>query len=190
MLNPPPALQPGPTGLALGPERSLRPGTQTLPREPPGLPSSQGSPHASMGALNVPCALKVLSPPEWLVDEGKERRWEERDPPGLVTPIYWPSDPHLPACFAGCQSPCGHITGAPETAALQFCTPGGLGEHSWGPGSLTLHALAERNRSQPGAPLSGYVGSEPGTLPASETTGVSCSLEGVWATGETHIQEN
>ena len=78
-----------------------------------------------MGTSNVPCALKVLSPPEWLVDEGKERRWEERDPPGLVTPIYWPSDPQLPACFASCQSPCGHITGAPETAALRFCTPEG-----------------------------------------------------------------
>lgn len=39
-----------------------------------------------MAALNVPCVLKVLSPLEWLVDEGKERRREERDPPGLVTP--------------------------------------------------------------------------------------------------------
>lgn len=61
--------------------------------------------------------------------EGKEMGGEGPSWPG--DSIFWPSDPHLPACFAGGQSPCGHITGAPETAALCFCTPGGLREHFW-----------------------------------------------------------
>lgn len=81
-------------------------------------------------ALNVFYVLKALNPPEWLVDEGKKRRCEERDPPGLVTPIYWPGDPHRPASLAVGHLPRGHIARPLETAALWFCTAHALGEHA------------------------------------------------------------
>lgn len=104
-------------------------------------------------ALNVFYVLKALNPPEWLVDEGKKRRCEERDPPGLVTPIYWPGDP--PICQPLWQSatcPVGTLLGPwrqqPCGSAQPMCwenTPRG---------SLTAHTPAEKGPD----PASGSTG--------------------------------
>ena len=104
-------------------------------------------------ALNVFYVLKVLSPPEWLVDEGKKRRCEERVPPGLVTPLYWPGDPHLPASLASGHLPRGRIARPLETAACGSAQP-----KRWENtprGSLTATHLLRRDPTQPAAPLAG-----------------------------------
>lgn len=117
--------------------------------------------------------------------KGRKGDGRRGDAPGLVTLDYWPSDPT-----------CQPVLRRPVT----------LWAHYWGPGDsspVLLHSrrvvrtlpgplvpspsthLLRGNSSQPEALLSGYVGSEPGTPSASQTAGVGCSLEGVWATGET-----
>ena len=94
------------------------------------------------------------------------------------------------------------------TVTLPHCSrwPVTLWAHHWGPrdsslvllhsrrvartllalGSLTLHALAWRNPSQPEAPLSGYAGSKSGTLSVSQITSAlpPSRLPGAWPGGK------